>query len=114
MTRRTVLGVDLASAAWASNSTAVLTFDERSILAVEPGAISWPDAPLTARALAAAIDDLARERKVCCIALDGPHAWRDPQTPAGLPGVGRRSECLCRTQRKTGVHPKTYPGNQRP
>ena len=114
MARRTVLGVDLASAAWASNGTAVLTFDEGRVLEVTPGAIAWPAAPLTARALAQAIDGFARERKVCCIALDGPHAWRDPETPAELPGVGRRSEYLCRTQGKTGAYPKTYPGNQRP
>jgi hypothetical protein len=114
VSRRTVLGVDLASASWASNGVAAITFDDRAIFAVEPGALSWPGGPLTPGALADALDAFARERGVSCIALDGPHAWRDPETPAGLPGVGRRSEWLCRTQGKTGVWPKTYPGNQRP
>ena len=53
----------------------------------------------------------AREH-VRAVAFDGPHAWRNPLTPADAPGVGRRCEHLCRTQGKTGVYPRTYPGNQ--
>ena len=49
---------------------------------------------------------------VRAVALDGPHAWRNPHTPADAPGVGRRCEYLCRTQGKTGVYPHTYPGTQ--
>jgi hypothetical protein len=46
--------------------------------------------------------------------MDGPQGWRDPATPEGTPGVGRRCEYECRTQGKTGAYPRTYPGTQRP
>ncbi len=79
-----------------------------------PGAIAWPgpETPLTPESLAAAIHDFAVREDVRAVALDGPHAWRNPHTPADLPGSGRRCEYLCRTQGKTGVYPKTYPGTQ--
>jgi hypothetical protein len=112
---RSVLGIDLASAAWASNGTAAIRFspERGGLFEAALGVIEWPGGKVTAPALASAIDDYARANRVCCVALDGPHAWRDPETPAALPGVGRRSEYACRTQGKTGVYPNTYPRNQR-
>ena len=114
-----VLGIDLASARWTFNGSALLQFHAESgaFTRVVPGAITWPDAeapltPLTPGALAAAIHAFAVREHVRAVALDGPHAWRNPRTPAHAPGVGRRCEYLCRTQGKTGVYPKTYPANQ--
>jgi hypothetical protein len=111
-----VLGVDLASGSWSSNGTAQLTVDEAAgrVVAVIAPAIRWPREELTPHALAQAVDDYMREAGASAVALDGPQGWRDPGTPAGTPGVGRRCEYLCRTQGKTGIYPRTYPGGQRP
>ena len=111
-----VLGVDLASARWTFNGSALLQFhaESRAFTGVVPGAITWPaaDTPLTPQALAEVVHVFARREHVRAVALDGPHAWRNPLTPADVPGVGRRCEYLCRTQGKTGVYPITYPGTQ--
>jgi len=112
---RKVLGIDLASSKWSSVGSATIEFDSRSqrFARVRAGAISWPALPLTPVALADAIDAFARREHVCAIGLDGPQGWRDPATPAGTPGVGRRCEYECRTQGKTGAYPRTFPGTQR-
>ncbi len=110
-----VLGIDVASSNWAANGSALLTFEigaPRFSSAVVP-AIKWPDTRLSPESLAGAIDDFVRSNGIVAVALDGPQGWRDPQTPAGEPGVGRRCEHECRTQAKTGVRPQTYPGSQR-
>lgn len=109
-----VLGIDLASARWSSNGTALLHFDIGSgaFTRVVPGAITWPDAPLTPESLADAVHACALREGVRAVALDGPPAWRSPHTSADLPGVGRRCEYACRTQGKTGVYPQAYPGTQ--
>lgn len=111
-----VLGIDLASARWTFNGSALLHFhaESRAFTRVVPGAITWPaaDVPLTPLALAGAIHACAIREHVCAVALDGPHAWRNPLTPADASGVGRRCEYVSRTQGKTGVYPKTYPGTQ--
>lgn len=111
-----VLGIDLASSEWSSIGNAVLTFDSASqtLQNVQAGVIQWPTHALTASELATAIDDYARADGVCAIALDGPQGWRDPATPEGTRGVGRRCEYECCTQAKTGVYPMTFPRNQRP
>lgn len=111
-----VLGIDVASSTWTSNGSALLTFQPGAgaFSGLRAPAIKWPGAPLSAAALADAIDDFVRQEGVAAVALDGPQGWRDPETPAGLPGVGRRCEYECRTQAKTGVHPITFPRNQRP
>jgi subtilisin family serine protease len=110
-----VLGIDIASAGWSSVGNAIIEFDADSqkLEAVRPAVIDWPSGDLSPNALADAIDAFARANDVSAVALDGPQGWRDPATPAGLPGVGRRCEFECRTQAKTGVYPTTYPGNQR-
>ncbi len=110
-----VLGVDLASSSWASNGTAVLEFDEQlgCIAAVVAPALRWPTDRLTPLALADAIDAYVRASGVRAVAFDGPQGWRDPATPLGTPGVGRRCEYACRTQGKTGTYPRTYPATQR-
>ena len=112
---RTVLGIDLASAKWSSVGSATIQFDGDAFTRVVPGAIAWPTVPVapTAEALAEAIHAFARREGVCAVALDGPQGWRDPATPEGMPGVGRRCEYACRTQGKTGAYPRTYPGTQR-
>lgn len=114
MTQR-VLGIDLASAAWVSNGSAMLEFDSNGqFTRLVAGAVPWPTTQLTSEALASAIDEFARREDVCAVSLDGPQGWRDPQTDPQTPGVGRRCEYECRTQGKTGIYPTTYPGNQRP
>lgn len=120
-----VLGIDLASARWRFNGSALVEFSSgtgvaaasRAFTRVVPGVIPWPsdrdpDQPLTPGALAAAIHAVAVRQGVRAAALDGPHAWRNPETAAHLPGVGRRCEYACRTQGKTGVYPTAYPGTQ--
>ena len=111
-----VLGIDLASSEWSSIGNAALTFDSvsRTPQSVQAGVIQWPAHALTTKELAMAIDHYARANGVCAVALDGPQGWRDPATPQGTRGVGRRCEYECRTQAKTGVYPMTFPRNQRP
>src|SRR5437763_9735357 len=110
------LGIDLASSSWAAVGSATLAFDDDrdEFVDVVAGAIHWPQAPLNAHALADAIDRFARREDIRAIAMDGPQGWRDPATPHGTRGVGRRCEYECRTQGKTGAYPRTYPGTQRP
>jgi hypothetical protein len=112
---RTVLGIDLASAKWSSVGSATIEFDDEAsaFTRVVAGAIAWPGVPLSPDALAGAIDAFARSKGVCAVALDGPQGWRDPATPEGTRGVGRRCEYECRTQGKTGAYPRTFPGTQR-
>ena len=114
-----VLGVDVASSKWIANGSALLAFESGaphfSVLKVP--ALVWPTdlaETLSAVGLVDAIDSFAREKGVAAVALDGPQGWRDPETPAGTPGVGRRCEYECHTPAKTGVYPETYPRNQRP
>src|SRR5918912_289199 len=112
---RRVLGVDLASSSWAAVGTATISFDDEraEFTEVVAGAINWPQEPLSAHALADAIDSFVRREQICAVAMDGPQGWRDPATPEETPGVGRRCEYECRTQGKTGAFPRTYPGTQR-
>lgn len=109
-----VLGIDVALD-WRSVGSALLTFDAESSIFGELNApaIGWPSATLTATTLADVIDEFARRRGVVAIAIDGPQGWRDPETPPGLPGVGRRCEFEARTPAKTGVPLHTYPSTQR-
>lgn len=109
----TVLGIDLASATWRDNGSAQLVIDSDAVRRVTPGAIAWPDRPLSPDALADAIDTHMRGRGICAVALDGPQGWRDPETPDGTRGVGRRCELACQTQGKTGPYGVTYPRTQR-
>jgi Protein of unknown function (DUF429) len=110
---RRALGIDLASSSWASVGSATVAFDDAGAFTeVVAGTIAWPAVPLTPRALADAIDLFVRRHRICAVAMDGPQGWRDPETPVGTPGVGRRCEYECRTQGKTGIHPRTYPGTQ--
>jgi hypothetical protein len=113
---RRVLGIDLASSSWEAVGSATVTFDAKcgEFVEVVAGAIDWPQTALTPHALAGAIDSFARNEQICAVAMDGPQGWRDPATPDGTPGVGRRCEYECRTQGKTGAYPRTYPGTQRP
>ena len=113
-----VLGVDLASARWADVGTALVWCDAGAadggvIARVATGVIDWPaHAPVSAEALADAIHACAVREGVAAVALDGPHAWRDPARGAEGPGVGRLAEFSVRAQCKTGVYPRTFPGTQ--
>ncbi|MFV8750552.1 hypothetical protein ACNOYE_08360 [Nannocystaceae bacterium ST9] len=109
------LGIDVASGAWIDNGAALIEFDRAAarFVRVQPGAIEWPRTTLTAPALADAIDEFVRRHGVKAVALDGPQGWRDPATPVGARGVGRRSDLAARTQGKIGVYPRTYPRTQR-
>lgn len=110
----TAVGIDLASASWSAVGSALVQADTRTgtFTRVVPGIAVWPSSMLTPRALADVIHALAVAHGAQAVALDGPHAWRDPRRPIGEPGVGRRCEYLCRTQGKTGVYPRAYPATQ--
>ena len=54
----------------------------------------------------------ARQHGIVAVSLDGPLGWRDPSTPAGGPGVGRRCELACRTQGKVGPPGTSFPSTQ--
>ncbi len=108
-----VLGIDLALK-WADIGSAKLTFmpGGDTFESVAAPAIQWPSLSLTPNALADAIDAYARHHGVRAVAIDGPQGWRAPDTPPGLPGVGRRCEYEANTPAKTAVYPDTYPANQ--
>lgn len=116
--RAVVLGVDLASARWADVGTALVWCDVGAggsgvVARVDTGVIDWPvHTPVSAVALADAIHDCAVREGVAAVALDGPHAWRDPARGVEAPGVGRLAEFAVRAQCKTGVYPRTFPGTQ--
>lgn len=110
-----VLGIDLSSKNWASNGSALLGFDigASRFAELHVPALTWPHEGITAEALANAVHKFAVDNGVAAVALDGPQGWRDPDTPLGSPGVGRRCEFECRAQAKTGVYMQTFPANQR-
>ncbi len=114
MIERRVFGVDLASASWSDNGSAVLTFTVggQTWNGIKIPALAWPDSQLTPAGMAKAIDDFALANGVAAVALDGSQGWRAPETPEGTPGVGRRCEWRCHTQGKTGIAGKTYPQTQ--
>lgn len=112
-----VLGIDLASASWAANGSALVAWGDapggQAITRVEPACVAWPEhAVLTPNAMADAIDACARQHGVRAVGIDGPHAWRDAARGAEGPGVGRWSESLVRAQGKTGVCGHAYPRTQ--
>ncbi|MBL8934321.1 MAG: DUF429 domain-containing protein [Archangium sp.] len=107
-----VLGIDLASATWRDNGSAMIEFDTDRFISVTAPAVVWPRTALSPSALAVSIHDFCATNEVAAVALDGPQGWRDPLTPSSEPGVGRRCEWLCKTQGKTGVHPRAYPSTQ--
>ena len=94
---RKALGIDVASADWASIGSAVVEFDDSlgTFISVDPGAIRWPGVTLTPDCLADTFVAFVRDSGVSVVALDGPQGWRDPNTASGLPGVGRRCEYRC-------------------
>ena len=107
-----VLGVDLASASWRDNGTALLSFTADRLHSVNVGVIPWPASGRPdATRLAAAIDLYCRENGVGAVSLDGPQGWRDP---AKAPGWGRASDRAARTPGKMGPPrtcvPRTYIG----
>ena len=110
-----VLGVDLASVRWADVGTALVWCNAATggITRVATGVIDWPVAsPVTADALADAVHACAVREGATAVALDGPHAWRDPARGGDGPGVGRLAEFAVRAQCKAGVYPRTFPGTQ--
>lgn len=106
------LGLDLGSRAWARNGAALVGWRAGRFTAVEVGALRWPDLPLTPSALAAVVLEAARARGARAVAIDGPHAWRDPRRADAF--VGRACERATRTPGKTGppgvAVPRTWLG----
>ncbi len=106
------LGLDLGSSAWTRNGSALVAWGAGRFTAVEPSAVRWPARPLTPVALADTVLSTARERGARAIAIDGPHAWRDPRRPDAF--VGRACERATRTPGKTGppnvAVPRTWLG----
>lgn len=109
-----VLGIDLACRAWQDTGTALLSFtaaDPPQWQTVRTGVISWPTRPVSAEAMAAAIESFAVQHRVQGVSLDGPQGWREPDADDRR-GVGRWCEYRAQTQGKTGIYGVTYPGTQ--
>jgi hypothetical protein len=109
-----VLGIDLASGVWSDNGSALLSFcpgQPPEWREVRYGVIRWPDRPLSAEAMASAIDAFVRQEGIHAVGLDGPQGWREPDV-SGRPGVGRWCEYQARTQGKSGVYGIGYPATQ--
>lgn len=102
-----VLGIDLACRRWADIGSARLEpLPDGKMRAVVP-ALAMPGGHPDPVALADLVDAHCRAHGVAVVALDGPHAWRNPAS--GRSGAGRWCERLVRAQGKTGV-----PGNALP
>jgi Protein of unknown function (DUF429) len=107
-----VLGVDLSSARWETNGTAILTFTqgpEPTWTQAQAGVVRWPASePFTPARLSEEIDRVALASGIAAVALDGPQGWRDASAPR-TQGVGRACERSSRTPGKTGPRGVTYP-----
>ena len=102
-----VLGIDLACRRWADIGSAQLDpLPDGGTRLVVP-ALAMPGGEPDPVVLADLLDAHCREHGVAVVALDGPHAWRDPAS--GRDCAGRWCERLVRAQGKTGV-----PGNALP
>ncbi len=107
-----VLGIDLASSSWASNGSALLTFDrDRWRDARAPAIRCSARRALAPESLAEAIDAFALEEGLAAVSIDGPQGWRDPSAPPEQ-GAGRAADRAARTQGKCGepgvCFPRTY------
>lgn len=103
-----VLGVDLASASWAANGTALLTFEPGGDwIGVDTAVVDWPTGgkPSVAQ-LAELIDAASRRTDAAAVSIDGPQGWRDP---AGS-GWGRQADRQARTPGKMGPPRSCVPG----
>jgi predicted kinase len=104
-----VLGVDLASASWAANGSALISFErDGDWIGVEAGVVEWPRAGRPSAAVVAErIDATARSLGAAAVSIDGPQGWRDPASP---PGWGRDADRQARTPGKMGPPGSCVPG----
>jgi len=105
-----VLGIDLACRRWADIGTARLEPVAGTRARATSPALVFPKGDPDPRVLAGLIDAHCRKFGVGWVALDGPHAWRDPASTR--PGAGRWCEKLARAQGKTGVAETALPRTQ--
>jgi hypothetical protein len=106
-----VLGIDLAYTDWRKNGSAVLSFEDEAWSRCQENVVSWPDCPISAAAMAGAIEIFVLENEISAVSLDGPQGWRDPAAPKARLGVGRACEKKSNTPGKTGVYGIAYPAN---
>ena len=103
-----VLSVDLASRRYRDFGFAFLAHDRANPEFPHPGDLGLQDPP-DAGDLAAALSAFARDHSVGALLLDGPQAWRHPQSPIEHM---RLCERVLNTPGKTGtpghVKPRTY------
>jgi hypothetical protein len=102
-------GVDLG-ASWKTTGSAELAFttgEAGRFVSCRPDAVAWPQRPITAAEMAAAIDTWAHGSGLRAVSIDGPQAWKDPREVH--PGVGRACEYACKTPGKTGRHGVSFP-----
>jgi hypothetical protein len=105
------LGVDFAIRRWRDVGVALVQWGDgrgataKAVTLEESG-------PVEIERLAQHIDALARQIGALAVAIDGPHAWREPDA-AARPGVGRAAEYAVRAQAKTGTYDQCFPSTQR-
>lgn len=105
-----VLGIDLACRRWADIGSARLEPLPDGGLRVVVPALAMPGGDPDPVALADLVDAHCRAHGVSVVALDGPHAWRNPASVRS--GAGRWCERLVRAQGKTGVPGTALPRTQ--
>lgn len=105
-----VLGIDLACRRWADIGSARLEPGPLDGFRAVVPALTMPEGNPDPLLLANLVDSHCRAHGVKVVALDGPHAWRDPASRRD--GAGRWCERLVRAQGKTGVPGTALPRTQ--
>lgn len=106
------LSIDLAYKSWRELGSALLEFSPRRWQKVALGVCSWPEHPaLDPMNLAAVLAEFVREYDVHMLILDGPQAWKDPESQ--VPHC-RLAESFLHTPGKTGVFGQAVPRNYLP
>ncbi|MGD2058245.1 MAG: hypothetical protein PVF85_10440 [Anaerolineales bacterium] len=102
-----VLSIDLASRRYKDFGIALLEVDSQTPSFPEPVDLGWEGEP-EAESCAAALNAYCAANDVQVLLLDGPHAWRHPQSPIEHM---RLAERVLNTPGKTGVPGQAKPKN---
>jgi hypothetical protein len=105
--KHSVLGIDMACS-WKSLGSAILQFSNCEFTNCETGVLNSSGKICDPLSVATEINRIALSSGCSAVAIDGPHAWRDPYS--NRPFVGRLCEKETRTPGKTGTFNTSYPG----